>query len=134
VPRVARIERRGVRSARALARVGACTSSPGGGGVNSGGASGGSPSGGRILAAGVFGGGRAARGGDDGATRLVSRLGVASEDDGNGSGGDSPLPPLFNGGRGEPSGVSLAIGVALILLALIAGFATPHLRGRVRSS
>jgi hypothetical protein len=44
-------------------------------------------------------------------------------------------PPLSGGGGGrDPGGVSLAIGISLILLALVAGFATPHMRARVRSS
>ena len=39
------------------------------------------------------------------------------------------------GGSGrDAGGVSLAIGITLILLALVAGFATPHMRARVRSS
>jgi hypothetical protein len=43
-------------------------------------------------------------------------------------------PPGFGGAGGEPGGVSLAIGIALIVLALALGFATPHLRARLRSS
>jgi hypothetical protein len=43
-------------------------------------------------------------------------------------------PPLGGGGGREATGVSLAIGISLILLALVAGFATPHMRARARSS
>jgi hypothetical protein len=130
VRRVVRIERRGLREARTLSRAGAC----GGGG-------------GAAMAAGgtalVGGGGRGASGGGavsaSGNTDVPNRDTAASGSSSSGSGdvrgeSETRLPPPLGGGAGEPSGVSLAIGIVLILLALGAGFATPHLRGRLRSS
>jgi hypothetical protein len=133
VRRVARIERRGVREARHLSRAGAC------GGVAA-------PGTATALAAGgsADSGGDAA-GGGGGLVPEPDKGQVAGEsaahDSTTGSEGvraesETKLPPpLTGGGTGrDAGGVSLAIGITLILLALVAGFATPHMRARVRSS
>ena len=133
VRRVARIERRGVRDARHLSRTGAC------GGVAA-------PSTPTALAAGGSSDGGAS-GGGGGLVPEPDKGQVAGESAGHdsstgSSSGDAraeagtPLPPpLSGGGTGrDAGGVSLAIGITLILLALVAGFATPHMRARVRSS
>jgi hypothetical protein len=71
--------------------------------------------------------------GDDGGS------GAGLPDGGSGNRGDvrgesaNRLPPVLGGDAAEPGGVSLAIGIALIVLALALGFATPHLRARLRS-
>jgi len=130
VQRVARIERRGVREARHLSRAGACSGAA-------------TPNTPTALAA-----GGSSAGGDGGGGGLVpepDKGRVAGEsavsDSSTGSGdarGESATqlpPPLSGGGSGrDAGGVSLAIGITLILLALVAGFATPHMRARVRSS
>jgi hypothetical protein len=129
VRRVARIERRGVRDARRLSRAGACG---GGGGATT------TPT---ALAG---GGGSESSGGGLVPVPDKDQGNVAGESSGHdsttGSGdvrgeSETRLPPPLIGGDGrDAGGVSLAIGIALVLLALIAGFATPHMRARVRSS
>jgi hypothetical protein len=135
VRRVVRIERRGLREARSLARAGACS--------RAGGGSSGTVAAPTALAAGG--------GGDDGGGGLVpepdtDNSGAQGGQDASGGGsapgsgdvrGESETqlpPPLGNGNAAEPGGISLAIGIFLILLALLAGFAAPHVRGRLRSS
>jgi hypothetical protein len=134
VRKVARIERRAIRDARALSRAGACG---GGGGASSGSGSGGVAT--LTSSGGDDGGGlvpEPSRGGDAGSADTST----SSDGSSGGSGevrGESETqlpPPLGGGDRAEPGGVSLAIGIFLILLALLAGFATPHLRGRLGSS
>jgi hypothetical protein len=136
VRRVARIERHGVREARHLSRAGAC------GGVaapstSTALAAGGSPGGGDGSGSGGSGGGGLVPEPDKGQVAGES----TAHDSTTGSGGvraesETKLPPpLTGGGTGrDAGGVSLAIGITLILLALLAGFATPHMRARVRSS
>src|SRR6185295_12358662 len=106
---VARIERRGVRDARHLSRIGAC------GGVAA-------PSAPTALAA-----GGSSDGGDGGGLVPEPDKGqVAGESAGHdssmGSGSargesETQLPPPLSGGGGgrDPGGVSLAIGITLIL-------------------
>jgi hypothetical protein len=135
VRRVMRIEHRGLRKARALSRAGAC------GGTSSGSGSAG------VTGLASSGGG----GGDDGGSGAVPEpttggdggsadTGTSSDGSSGGSGdvrgeSETQLPPPLGGrGSAEATGVSLAIGIFLILLALLAGFATPHLRGRLGSS
>ncbi len=132
VRRVARIERRGLHDARALDRAGAC----GGGGGGGGGAAS-TPT---ALATGAgtndSGGGGPVPEPDQGEVAGES----SGHDSSTGSGdvrGESATrlpPPLGGGGGRDAGGVSLAIGITLILLALAAGFATPHMRARARSS
>jgi hypothetical protein len=131
VQRVRRIERRAIREARALARDGGC----GGGGVRTATAGGGGVGGGGggisgliapLSAPATAGGGASADGGNGGAQDQGA---VESEAEVNLA---PPVDPR-GGDRVEPSGLSLAIGIALIVLALLAGFATPHLRARLRS-
>jgi hypothetical protein len=143
VRRVVRIEHRGLHKARALSRAGAC-----GGGGSSAGAG---PSG--IAASGSSGGGNtsalvpAPSKGGDGSEGASDGSSGASGSNGSSSGSGSStgtgevrgesetqLPPPLGGDRAAPGGISLAIGIFLILLALLAGFATPHLRGRLGSS
>ena len=145
VRRVRRLERRGLHTARVLERLGACSGVPAGGG----------PSGGAAVASGGGGGGGGALIPPPPAPERVSGGGGSSSDVGGGVGGGSPdgdggespigdvrgetqsqLPPPIDAGPGrrvEPGGLSLGIGIGLILLALLAGYATPHLRARLRS-
>jgi hypothetical protein len=128
---VQRIERRGLRHARELDRAGAC------GGVV---ASGGGP----VIATGSLAG---TTGGGDGTAPSGESLGGgtpnhdgggSSSGDGKGSGdvrGESQSqlpPPLGTGPREQDPGTSLWVAVALMLLAGLAGFATPALRDRLR--
>ncbi len=138
VRRVVKIERRGLREARSLARAGACSTGTGASGSTAAGVS--------ALASSGSGSGSGGGGADGGLVPEPSKSGGAgggstsSSDSSTGSGevrGESETrlpPPLGSGGGAEPGGVSLAIGIFLIVLALVAGFATPHLRGRLRSS
>ena len=132
VQRVRRLEQRGLREARSLSRAGAC-----GGGTapaSSPAAAGPTParSPRRAAATRAAGGGGGAKP-DTGAGNSRKHLPKAPA-----TCAASPIrrlaPPSFGGGTAQPGGVSLAIGIALIVLALAAGFATPHLRGRLRSS
>jgi hypothetical protein len=131
VQRVRRLERRGLRHARALARTDACGSTAGGSSAIVAGpptpagagpilseapeASGGLPDGGEAGGSAPDGGGR---------------------DSGDVRGESSELPPpLGFGGRGDSAtGTSLWVGLGLMLLAALAGFATPTLRERLRSA
>jgi hypothetical protein len=129
VGRVRQLERRGVRTARTLARRGAC------GGTST--ASAGESSSGLIAPpSGPPTAGEAAAG-DDSAPAASSSGGAASDQGGVRSEVEQQLPPPLEQGPGsqsaEPGGLSLAIGISLIVLALFAGFATPHLRARLRS-
>jgi hypothetical protein len=130
VSRVRQIERRGLRTVRALARDGGCggggAASAGSGAAGGGGGSGTSGSG---LIAPPSGPETAGGHADAGGGSSSGTGDVRSES-------EAQLPPPLDppGSRGEaPGGLSLAIGIALILLALLAGFATPHLRARLRS-
>ena len=129
--RVVKLERRGVRAARALARAGACGSNRGGGDVTYSAA-------GTLITPRSGGGDAGGAAGSETASAPPER--AKSPDTAPDSGdvrGESEAqlpPPLGGGDRAEPGGVSLVIGIALILLALLAGFATPHLRGRLPSS
>ena len=131
VGRVRRLERRGLREARTLSRAGAC----GGGSVSpvitSGG--GGATDTGSVAAP---TGGDSDGGGSGGVKTDTgdSRGTPDGSGDVRGESDSRLVPPALGGGDAEPGGVSLAIGITLILLALAAGFATPHLRGRLRSS
>ena len=130
VQRVRRIERRGLRRARELDRADAC------GGVSA-------SAGGPVIAtsslAGTTGGGDGTAPGDE------SLGGGTPKDEGGSSPGDtgsgdvrgesqSQLPPPFgNGPREQANGTSLWVAIGLMLLAALAGFATPALRDRLRS-
>jgi hypothetical protein len=76
-----------------------------------------------------------AGGGADPSSSSASSSSGGGSGDVRGESEDQLPPPLENGPdrRVEPGGLSLAIGIALIVLALVAGFATPHLRARLRS-
>ncbi len=125
VQRVRRIERSGLRRARALDRADAC------GGVALGGAApvlrtgslAGTSGGGDAPGDESLGGGTPAGGGDDSTP--------------NGGSGDvrgetaTPPPPALGGPRESPEGTSLWVAVGLMLLAALAGFATPALRDRL---
>ncbi|HET8757234.1 MAG TPA: hypothetical protein VFM58_14540, partial [Solirubrobacteraceae bacterium] len=130
--KVRRLERRALREAGQLRRAGACRGSAGATApiITPGGGGGGTDTG----AVAVPGGGGDA--GDSGGAKSDTGSGGGTT---GGSGdvrgeSDTRLAPPSLGDGGEPGGVSLAIGIALIVLALAAGFATPHLRGRLRSS
>jgi hypothetical protein len=129
VQRVERIERRGLRRARELDRADAC------GGVSA-------SAGGPVIATGSLAG-TTGGGGDGGTTPGDESLGGGTpkngaSPDGEGSGdvrGESQSqlpPPLGSGPREQASGTSLWVAVGLMLLAALAGFATPALRDRVR--
>jgi hypothetical protein len=131
VQRVKRIERRGLHRARALDRADAC------GGVSA-------SAGGTLIATGSLagttgGGGGTAPGGESlgGGTPSNDDGGSAPADKGSGDvRGESQSqlpPPLGNGPREQAGGTSLWVAVGLMLLAALAGFATPALRDRLRS-
>ena len=139
-----RLERTGLRKVRALARGGSC----GGGGDGSGTAAGsGSASGGDgdVTSLASANGVSAAAGAGDVDTGSGSSAGSGSgSGGGNGESGGvrgetDSRPGLFgNGGVAGPSavpgGTPIIVGIALILLAAIAGFAAPQVSSRVRSS
>ena len=143
VRRVRRLERRGLHTARALARQGACTGGSSGGGATSGTALASGGGGALIPPPPVperVGGGAQANGG--GGSSSGDGSGSSSGDSSGSSSGDvlgesqTQLPPPIDTGPGhrvDPGGLSLGIGIGLILLALLAGYATPHLRARLRS-
>ena len=133
VRRVQRIERNGLRRARRLDRAGACTSAVAGGGA-------------AVIStsslAGTTSRGRGSGGDGDGGGGDESLGGGTLRDsspDGNGGSGDvrgetqTQLPPPVGGGPSEQAGgTSLWVAVGLMLLAGLAGFATPALRDRLR--
>jgi hypothetical protein len=127
--RVRRLERRGMRQIRKLARDGC-----GGGAATD-------PSGGRLVAASAGDGGGA---GADGAAPSAARdsAGAAPRNGGGGQSGAAPngrggvrgesdarVPPLASGGK---PGTDLTLAILLVLLAAAAGFAMPHLRSTLR--
>ncbi len=141
--RVLRLERTGLRKVRALARGGSC----GGGGDGSGTAagSGSSSGGGDVTSLASANGVSTAAGAGDVDTGSGSSTGSGSgSGSGNGESGGvrgetDSRPGLFgNGGVAGPSvvpgGTPIIVGIALILLAAIAGFAAPQVSSRVRSS
>jgi Sigma-70, region 4 len=125
VDRVRRIERRGLRRARALDRAGACGAAVAGGGAqiistsSLAGTSGGG--GGESL------GGGTPRDGDGGSPPPDSESGDVRGE----SAGQLP-PPRLDGPRDQAEGTSIWVAVGLMLLAALAGFATPALRDRMR--
>ena len=130
VPRVRRIERRGLRRARKLDRAGACSGAVAGGGTPAiltsslAGTSGGA---GTAPGDESLGGGTPGPDGGDGSP-------PAERDSGDVRGESSTQPPPPLDGPGEQSeGTSLWVAVGLMLLAALAGFATPALRDRLRS-
>jgi hypothetical protein len=139
VRRVGHIERHGLREARTLSHAGACGGS-GGSAMAGGGTALVAGGGGSSGSVGTIGGAVVRAPGDSGSSGSPNRDTGATASSSLGSGdvrgeSESKLPPpLGGGGGGETGGVSLAIGILLILLALGAGFATPHLRGRLPSS
>ena len=134
VERVRQLERRGLRKARAVARSGGCGSTGGGGTV--------------ALASGPSGPDEGGPG--RGADAPEAGAGPAPESDqagvGNPEGGENDsggvldessalAPPDLGtgGGRGESAtGTSLWVAASLMLLAALAGFATPSLGDRLR--
>ncbi|HET9739266.1 MAG TPA: hypothetical protein VFP78_14215 [Solirubrobacteraceae bacterium] len=143
--RVMRLERRGLRRVRALVRGGVCGAGDGGTGVPSGGAAAGAGGarggGGSAILASADGASGSAGAGD---TSAGSGSTTGSGSDGGESGGvrgesDSRPPELFStGGAGSgssavPGGTPIAIALALVLLAALAGFAAPQVGRRVRS-
>jgi hypothetical protein len=135
VRRVVRLERRGLRRARALDRAGACgTASAGGGAIVAPGSLGGGTGGGEAtpvedsLGGGTPGGSADdGRGGGDGAGSSGNGSG-----DVRGESAEQP-PPAFGGPRDSSEGTSLWVAAGLMLLAALAGFAIPGLRDRMRS-
>jgi hypothetical protein len=129
VLRVLRIERRGLRRARALDRSGACASAAAGGGTP-------------VISTSSLAG--TSGGGDDGAAPGKESLGGGTPRESapaDGGAGDvrgetaaQPPPPLGGGPREQAEGTSLWVAVALMLLAGVAGFATPALRDRLRGA
>jgi hypothetical protein len=126
VQRVRRIERRGLRRARRLDRAGACSSATEAG------------SGTPVISTSSLAGTTGSRGGGGGEESLG---GGTSRDSsaGNGGSGDvrgerqTQLPPPIGAGRPEQAeATSLWVAVGLMLLAAVAGFATPALRDRLR--
>jgi hypothetical protein len=125
VQRVGRLERRGLRHARALARTDGCG---GGGGVSVAGgaaANGVTPtSGGQAIAAGAV---TAAQTGEDEDARGGSGAPTASRDDAGKR--ERPLLPTMPDGRFD--GGDFILAIALILLAALAGFTTPYASERL---
>lgn len=130
VRRVRRLERRGLRQARVLSRAGGCSGAGAGTATASGGALGADI----ITPPGGGGGGDTAA--DDGAGKPATGAPDGTPGDSGDVRGESQseLPPLLGGDRADPGGVSLAIGIGLIVLALCVGFATPHVRRRLPSA
>ena len=125
VQRVSRIERRGLRRARELDRAGACGATvASGGGVIATGSLAGTTGGGGTAPDESLGGGTPNDGGS------------APADEGSGDvRGESQSqlpPPTFDGPPDQAGGTSLWVAVGLMLLAALAGFATPALRDRLR--
>jgi hypothetical protein len=133
VKRVWRLERRGLRNARSVARSDGCGSAAASGGTSALASGPSRPDGtgpGRGSDAPETSAGPAApdgaETGPDGAeTELTAVRGTAPE---------SAPPGFANGGSRLESatGTSLWVAVGLMLLAALAGFATPSLRGRLR--
>ena len=127
VQRVRRIERRGLRRARELDRAGACGAAvaTGGGGVIATGSLAGTSGGGDGES---LGGGTPREGDGGGSPKPESESG-----DVRGESAEQLPPPTFDGPRDQAGGTSLWVAVGLMLLAALAGFATPALRDRLRS-
>ena len=124
VVRVRRIERRGLRRARRLDRAGACTGAVAAGAIS-------------VITtsslAGTSGGGGAP--GDEtlgGGTPHESSPADSGSGDVRGESATQPPPPLVGGPRRQAEGTSVWVAVGLMLLAAVAGFATPALRDRLR--
>jgi hypothetical protein len=131
VRRVVRLERRGLRRARELDRAGACGSAAasGGGTIVTPGSLGGPDSGEATPVEDSLGGGTPSGDGRDGG-------GQSSPDGPSGDvRGESEAqpPPALGGPRDSAEGTSLWVAAGLMLLAALAGFATPALRDRLRS-
>jgi hypothetical protein len=127
VRRVGRLERSGLRQARELSRASAC-------GVTDS-TSSGSTAGTTLIT--TPGGDPAAGGGAPDPAAKGSEAPSARKPgtgDQGGVRGESdtrvtPIPP----GDGPSGGIALALAIVLIVLAGLAGYVTPHLRGRLRS-
>jgi hypothetical protein len=130
VDRVRKLERRGLRNARALARADGCGSASAGGGTI---ALSSRPDGGGPIVT-EASAGPASNGAEERGTEPDGGV----PDSGGVLGESSALaPPDLGGGarRGESAtGTSLWVAVGLMLLAALAGFATPTLSARVRES
>ena len=132
VRRVVRLERRGLRTARTLARSDAC----GDGGAAAVAATGGPP---MPSLPGEPSGGDPALAGAQYASARPEAAGGGGEQADEGSGDVRAAtaelaPPDFGGGAGgSVVGTSLWVAAGLMLLAALAGFATPGLRDRVRA-
>jgi hypothetical protein len=130
VRRVRRLERSGLRHARALSRADACggtassrTMATTTGIATAGGASGTGTTGDAPAI------GDHSKGGQDGAG------GPAPENEGDVRGeSNTRVSPHSPGPVATAGGVALALAIALFALAALAGYATPHLRGRLRSN
>jgi Sigma-70, region 4 len=131
VQRVRRIERRGLRRARELDRAGACSpvAAGGGGGVIATSSLAGTSGGG----AGSVSGDESLGGGTPGNDNGGSPAAPNGSGDVRGETQTQPPPPL-TGPTDQAEGTSLWVAVALMLLAGLAGFATPALRDRLRSA
>ena len=130
VVRVRRLERRGLRRARELDRADACgaTVASGAGPVISTSSLAGTSGGGSAPGDESLGGGTPGKnGGGDGSPPADGGSG-----DVRGESASQP-PPVFGGQNEQSGGTSLWVAIGLMLLAALAGFATPAVRDRVRS-
>jgi Sigma-70, region 4 len=128
VQRVRRIERRGLRRARELDRADACGAAVAGGAapvISTGSLAGTSGGGGTAPGDESLGGGTP--GNDRGGSPPADR------DSGDVRGESATQPPDLGGPREQAEGTSLWVALGLMLLAALAGFATPALRDRMRS-
>ena len=130
---VSRLERRGLRNARAIARSDGCGSAAASGGASvlasgpsrSDGTGSGPGSDAPETSAGPAAPDGAEKGPDGAETERTAARGTSPE----------PAPPDFASGGGRlesATGTSLWVAAGLMLLAALAGFATPSLRDRVR--
>jgi hypothetical protein len=133
VKRVWRLERRGLRNARSVARSDGCGSAAASGGTSAlasgpsrpDGTGPGSGSDAPETSAGPAAPDGVGKAPDGAETELTAVRGTSPE---------SAPPDFANGGSRleSPTGTSLWVAVGLMLLAALAGFATPSLRGRLR--
>ena len=132
VQRVVRIERRGLRQARELDRTGACGSAGGAGPIIAPGTVTGGSGGESTPVEESLGGGTPGSGGDNGSGNGSSP--DRGSGDVRGESAEQPPLPFADGPPEQAGGTSLWVAIALMLLAGLAGFATPALRERLRGS
>ncbi len=126
VSRVRRIERRGLRQARKLDRAGACGSAAAGSATP-------------VIATGSLAGTTGGGGTEPpeeslgGGTPDGDESSPADNGSGDVRGESATQPPPLTPPREQAGGTSLWVAVGLMLLAAVAGFATPALRDRMRA-